>query len=306
MVNKIEGNSNNNDKIKLSEYNNFYSYEINSSIEFDCKEKKSDWQVIVLLANEINLLLTKIKIPPKNNSQNILDEAHHQLIENKNIFNLVGQLKFIDLGKIKLFKERMCFWLNCFNYLLLFTFFYKKWNISTEKEWKNFFKKVNYKIGGNLYSFHDMLYILYKRILFFPSSYKIKENLKKMRVNKAEDAKTIEKNNPLLYNPFMVYVPIKDFIQPIIYDQLKLEEQSNQRIKEYLNTFISIDNKNNIIMPELLINYVPNFLDKEYKKFQSFIEPSVFEIIKNKKFKSSIQRDFEWKLDFENLFNNSN
>ena len=304
LINKIEGNSKvNNDKIKSNEYNYLISYVINNTIEFDCKDKKFGWQVIILLANEINLLLTKIKVSPKNNTQNLLDEAHHHLMENKNIFDLVGQLKFIDPGKIKLFKERMCFWLNCFNYLLLFTFFYKKWNISTEIEWKNFFKNVKYSIGLNLYSFHDILYILYKRILFFPSTYKIKENLKKMRVNKTEDAKAIEKNNPLLYNPFMLYVPIKDFVRPIIYEQLKLDNQSNQRIKEYFNSFIKIDDKNNIIIPELLSNYVPNFLDKEYKKFQSFLEISVFEIIKNKKFKAYIQKDFEWKLDFERLLN---
>ena len=290
-----------NDRQKTSEFNSLTSYVINSTSEFECKDENLGWQLIKTLAQEISSLLPKRRELYKNN-QNILEEVNHHLMGNKKIFNLVGQLKFIDLGKIKLLKERMCFWLNCFNYLMLFTFFYKKWNISEEKDWKYFFRNVKYYIGGNYYSFHDMQYILYKKILFFPSLYKINENYKKFRVNKAEDSKSLEKKHPLLFNPFMIYVPIKGFLKPIIIDEFQLEKQFNQRIKDFFINFIIVDNKKNIMLPELLINYAPNFLDKEYKKFQNFIEPAVYEFIKNKKFNSSIQRNFEWKLDFDKLF----
>lgn len=141
-------------------------------------------------------------------------------------------------------------------------------------EWKRleiFFKNVKYNIGGINYSFHDMQYILFKKVLFFPSSYIINDNIKKYRVNKAEDAKIIEKKYPLLYNPFMIYVPIKNFIKPIIYEENQLENQYNQRIKEYLSTFITIDNNKNLILPELLLNYNPNFIYKELKNFNHIL-----------------------------------
>ena len=78
----------------------------------------------------------------------------------------------------------------------------------------------------------------------------------------------------------MIYIPIKGFLQPTIFDDGQIEKQFNQRIKDYFFNFIIVDYQKNIILPELLINYIPNFLDKEYKKFQNFIEPAVFEFIK--------------------------
>ena len=284
------------------EFNCLISYAINTTSEFQCKDENVGWKVIKTLAQELTDLF------PKNNSyttQNILDEVHCLLMKNNNIFNLVGQLKYVYPGKIKSVKERMCFWLNCFNYLILFTFFYKKWNIIAEKDWKYFFKNVKYYIGENYYSFHDMQYIIYKKILFFPSSYKITENLKKFRVSKADDAKSFERKYHLLYNPFVIYAPIKGFLKPIIYDEVLLENQFNQRIKEYFTRFIGIDSQNNIILPELLITYNPNFLYKEHKKFQSFIPPIIYEFIKEKKYKTICQKNFKWKLNFDNLFDDN-
>ena len=151
-----------------------------------------------------------------------------------------------------------------------------------------------------------MQYILYKKILFFPSSYKNNDNLKIFRVNKAEDSKNIEKVYPLLYNPFIIYIPIKGFLKPIIYDENQLENQFNQRIKDYFQNFMFIDSRKNLILDELLINYNPNFVYKELKKFQPYINPTIFSFIKEKKFKSVITRNLEWKLNFDNLFENLN
>ena len=295
----------NEDKTKPDEFNCLFSYTLNTIPECECKDENLDWKLIKVLAQELSAIIPNKKEIYKNSSQSLLEDAHKQLLQNKKIFNLVGQLKYIDPNKIKLFKERMCFWLNCFNYLILFALFYKKWNLSTEKEWKYFFKNAKYKIGDNYYSFQDMQYILYKKILFFPSSYKHNDNIKKFRVNKSEDSKVLEKKYPLLYNPFLIYVPIKGFLKPIIYDEEQLEKQFFQRIKDYFFTFIIVDYQKVIIMQELLTNYSPNFLDKEYKKFQQYIEPAVFEFIKDKKFKSYKTRNFEWKLDFEKLLENS-
>ena len=284
------------------EFNCLILYDINNGAEFDFKNENQDWKIIKSLAQEISTLLPKNKEGNNLPIQNILDKANHKLMENKKIFNMIGQLRYIDPGKIKLIKERMCFWLNCFNYLILFTFFYKKWNIIAEKDWKYFFKNVKYQIGENNYSFHDILYILYKNILFFPSTYKINDNIKKFRVTKADDARIFEKKYPLLFNPFVIYVPIKGFIKPIIYDENQLEKQFNNRIKEYFNNFVGIDYQKNIIMPELLLIYNPNFMYKEYKKFQMFIQPSVFDFIKEKKYKSINQINLKWKLNFDILF----
>ena len=290
----------------INEFNIFITYIINMTPEFECKDKNVGINLVKNIAQEILEIISIKKNINNKNIPNALEEVNKHLNENKKIFSLIGQLKYINVGKIELFKERMSFWLNCFNFLMIFTFFYKKWIIHNEKDWKYFFKNVKYNIGGTNYSFHDMQYILYKKVLFFPSSYIINDSIKKFRVNKAEDAKIIEKKYPLLYNPFMIYVPIKNFIKPVIYEENQLENQYNQRIKEYLSAFITIDNNKNLIMPELLLNYNPNFIYKELKKFQPYIETSVYNFIKEKKYKSYINKNFEWKLDFDRLFENTN
>ena len=104
----------------------------------------------------------------------------------------------------------------------------------------------------------------------------------------------------------MIYAPIKGFLKPIIYDENQFEKQCNQRIKDYLFNFLFVDYQNNIILPELLNNYIPNFITKEYKKVQTFIEPPIYDFINEKKWKSTIQKNLEWKLDFDILFDNIN
>ena len=212
-------------------------------------------------------------------------------------------MKYINPEKLLSCKERICFWVNCFNFLILFTIFYKKWNINCQEDWKYFFQKVKYIIGDKYYTFNDIQYLLFRRPLFFPSSYKCNEDIKKFRIDKTDDAKSVEKNFPLLYNPFMIYIPIKGFLKPIILDE-NIESQLNERIKQYLSNFIIIDNEKNITLPELLVNYQPRFICKEYKKFQFYLNENVYKLIKEKSYKRNRVNNFEWKLDFDELKNN--
>ena len=146
-----------------------------------------------------------------------------------------------------------------------------------------------------------MQYILFKRPLFFTSSYKENYELKKLRVDKAEDAKNLEKKFPLINNPFVIYLPTREFIRPIIFQENELEFQMKRRIEEYLDKYIYIDEANNIILPELLTNYNSRFLYKEYKKYQEFLKANLYSIIKEKKYKRSVILNLEFKLDFDNL-----
>ena len=280
--------------------NNLSSQVINMTPEFECEKGDYDYNIIKKIAKEISNLLPKKKENNKTNTNSILIETHCKLIENKKLINLIGQLKYIDVEKMYSLKERMCFWLNCYNYLILFTIFYKKMNLNSRNDWNSFFKTMKYDIGGNNYSFQDMQYTIYKKILFFPRIYEINDNLKKFRVHKAEDAKVLEKKYPLLYNPFQIYMPLKGFIKPIIFDENQLENQFKQRIKEYFNKFIEI-NKNIIFLPELLIEFYHDFIFKDYKKFQSLINPELYTFIKEGKYKSFSSRNIEWILNFDNL-----
>jgi hypothetical protein len=88
----------------------------------------------------------------------------------------------------------------------------------------------------------------------------------------------------------------------IIYVENKLEVQINQRISDYFLNYIRIDYEKNIHYHELLINYYPNFMNKDLKKFQPYIIPTIYNFIKDKKYKNAIQKNMEWKLNFEKFF----
>ena len=306
----VEKNKDKNKVQKISlgksqlEFNYFISYIINIDPEFECEYKYKSFNYIIIdIAEELLSLLPKKKDFYNKSSQDIIDEVNKKLIENKNLFEFVGQLKYINPENLTYFRSRISFWLNCFNFLILFTIFYKKWNLSGQDDWKYFFQKVSFIIGGKNYSFNDMQYLLYKKPLFFGSSYKPIDTYKKLRIDKTEDAKTLEKKYSLLYNPFLVYLPTKDFPKPIIFKENEFEYQFNERIKKYLSNFIYIEG-NNIYLPENLTNYYPRFLYKEYKKFNQLLKDNIFYLIKEKKYKGHFIKPFDWRLDFENLLDN--
>ena len=286
------------------EFNYFISYIINIEPEFECEYKYKGFNYIIIdLAEEILSLLPKKKVCYNKSSQDIIDEVNKKLIENNKIFELVGQLKYIYPENLPYFKSRICFWLNCFNFLILFTIFYKKWNLSGQDDWKYFLQNVSFIIGEKNYSFNDMQYLLFKKPLFLCSSYKSNEMYKKFRIDKTEDAKTMEKKYSLLYNPFLVYLPTKDFPKPIIFKENEFEYQFIERIKNYTSNFIYIEG-NNIFLPEHLTNYYPRFLYKEYKKFNQLIKDNIYYLIKEKKYKGHFIKPLDWRLDFESLLDN--
>ena len=287
------------------DFNYFITYYINNEPDFHLKNNQGQIFIEENLIQDISKEILSILPSKKEVNIKINDEviiaANKKLIENKKLFELIGLLKFYSPEKLQSCQQRICFWANCFNFLILFTIFYKKWIINSKDDWKYFFQNVIYTIGGRKYSFNDMQYILFKRPLFFPSSYKSNDDLKKLRIDKADDFKNIEKKFPLINCPFIIYLPTKEFLRPIILFENELENEINKRVAEFLNKYIYVDELNNIILPELLTNYSTRFLYKEYKKYQQYLGGNLYNLIKDKKYKKNINSNLEFKLDFDNL-----
>ena len=283
-----------------SDFNPFKTYTIIINIEFESNILNMDPNKIIIdFARELLSIFHYKKVFSDNN---IITDLNSKLSENNKIFELISQLKYINIEAINGCKERLCFWVNCFNFLIIFTIIYKKWNLNNKEEWKYFFQKVKFLIGDQYFSFNDMLYLLYKKIIFFPSIYKKNPNIKKFRVNKAYDAKSMEKVMAFIYSPFMLYLPTKGFKKPVILEEKILDSQLNKIVIDYLNEFIIIDPYNDIIIPELLYDYQPRFLWKDFKKFQSFLKGSLYSFIKDKKYKGYNITLIDLKLDFKSLF----
>ena len=108
-------------------------YIININQDFECENENPNINLIQNIATELTNLISNIKDIKTKSDQNIIEEMNKNILENKTIFKLIGQLKYVNIKTMNLFKPRMCFWLNCFNYLILFTIFYKKWDLKSER-----------------------------------------------------------------------------------------------------------------------------------------------------------------------------
>ena len=240
----------------------------------------------------------------KNNNE-ILEEMNIKITQNNKLHDLISLLKFLKLEKINTKKKYFVFWLNCFNYLIIYSIFHKKLNLKDEKTWKKFFNNVVYNIGGTEFSFNDMEYILFKKSYFLSSAYKPNQFVKNLNMDKLEGDFKLNEYHKLI--PYILSLPIKGFLSPMLFKEENIENDVNKRIKKYLKKLVFIDSKNYLCCFDVLLKFDMYIFGKEIKKYENFFSPELYCIIKNKKYKKLIQQKILWQLDFESfLFDNDN
>ena len=232
----------------------------------------------------------------------IIDEVNVHM-NSETLKELLGELKIIELNKLKTQSDKLCFWLNSFNFLLLFAIFYLKAYAIGKNFWENFFKNIKFNIGGNKFSFEDMLYILFKKNIFFPKNkYSPKDYVKKQVVDLTKE-KNISQDL-IFISPLLLYIPTKEFFMPIIYEPNDLQSIIMARISNIMLFLLNWNEEiktlylNGILsLPEL------NFANKGYTKYKPYIKENIYYIMKGKKYKKLSLRQMNWELSFDNLLN---
>ena len=291
------------ENLNVDDFNINFSYVINSTSDF---KSDDDNNITPSIINEIADLLTK-EFPKENDFNektivDIMEETHNRVKENKNLIKLVGKLKYLKIDLINSKTKCLAFWLNCYNYLILFVIFYRKWYINGEKKWKKFFGSVKFEIGGKYFSFNDMQYIIFKKPSFFSSTYRVPDEIKKFNIEKIPGEKRLDEYSKLI--PFLLFLPIKKFLSPSVFDDVNFEKQINQRINKYINELIYFDDKNHLCCSELLLRYEANIFGKGLKKYESFFKPNVYANIKDKKYKKINSQKLSWNLNLDYLIEN--
>ena len=230
------------------------------------------------------------------NVHNILDIVYYK-VNIPPLRELLGELKMIKLSSLETEKDKLCFWLNAFNYLTLHAIFHLKLNMNNKDIWKNFFSNIKYNIGGYNFSFEDMLYIIFKKNIFFPNNaYNPRDYVKKYALNI-----TKEKNIKDI-TPFLLYLPNKSFFKPIIYQESCLDEEIMKRTINFLLCFIRwSENEESIHIDEILLITDPTFLNKGIKNYKNLINERIYKVIEGKKYKKMSVRPMKWELSFDYL-----
>ena len=297
----------NNNTINTSNSNNnIINIKKNPIIQDIMKEEEISLLIINDIGEIINKELSIINTGNllSKNTNEILEEMNSRFKANEDLGKLIEKLKYINLKNIDTKKKCFSFWINCFNYLLIYKIFINKLNLSDEKKWKTFFNESSFNIGGKNFSANDIQYILFNKSYFVSSSYKPQEHVKKINIEKIGGELKLDEKEKLI--PFMLYLPVKSFLKPSLYYEENIENDIDKRIKDYLNKFVSIDKKNYLIFSDILLKFNANIFGKEIKKYEKFFEKNLYEIIKNKKFKKAYPQKITWQLNFDNLISEEN
>lgn len=252
------------------------------------------------ILNEFCSLLTNCFPTKENivleNVQNILESVSYK-INTPSLRELLGELKMIKLSSLESEEEKICFWLNAFNYLTLYAIFHLKLNMNKKEIWKNFLSNIKYNIGGYYISFEDMLYIIFKKNIFFPNNdYKPKDYVKKNAINITKEKYIND------ISPFLLYLPTKSFFKPIIYQKGCLEGDIMKRTINFLLCFIRYnESEESIDIDEIILITEPTFLNKGIKKYENLINKRICKVIEGKKYKKMSVRPMKWELSFDYL-----
>ena len=215
----------------------------------------------------------------------------------------MAELKKVNLSELKTHIDKLCFWLNCFNFLVLFSIFYLKPNLVNQNFWENFFKSIQYNIGGNVFSFEDILYILFKKNIFFPKNkYSPKDYVKKNLVDLSKD-KTIPQEY-VFVTALLLYLPTKEFYKPIIYEKNEIQNLITMRLYNSTLNLIKWNKENKTLsLNGLSLILGDDFVKKGYTKYKPYIKEEIYDIMKRKKYKKMTIKQMNWELSFDNLLN---
>ncbi len=287
--------------IPLKENNYDFSEAIIINKDFQSKVKPDNpLDMFYLFCISMQTVFPSEKDIQSKSIQQIIDEANIN-IDSSGLIEFLAELKNVDLKQIKSETDKFCFWLNCFNFLLLFAIFYLKvYNLGKDL-WENFLKNIQYNIGGNNYSLEDMSYVLFKRKIFFQKSkYTPKNYVKKNSIDFSKEKNIFQNAFPLL--PLLLYIPTKEFFKITIYAKSDLQDQIFAKITTSILTMILWNERNKALsLSGLLFIFDPNFLNKGYSKYKDYIKNDIYKILKGKKYKKLAIKQIKWELCFDNL-----
>lgn len=154
---------------------------------------------------------------------------------------------------------KICFWLNIFNYLTVFTVFLKKEFISSFFEWNKFLKNSYFNIGGIVLSLYEIDSFILKDL---NEKTKFTDNFIKI-INHPEQSLyvTINHSNKPKFLNYGICLPTKSSPSLRIFFPNNLTEKLKANAYDFLTNGINIEiDKSTIFIPEYL-----NHIDENFK-----------------------------------------
>jgi hypothetical protein len=169
--------------------------------------------------------------------------------EFKYIKECVAELQKINLLKLKTDRLKICFWLNIFNFLTIFTIIYKKEVMNNYYEWYRFLKNSYFNIGGYDISLYEIENCILTNNLASHNIYGETPMLKDEDKRKALQIDEIEK-----FTNYGIALPTKSSPNLRIYFPSNLPELLKLNVIEFFSKNINIDlDKNTLNISEYIL-----------------------------------------------------
>ena len=260
------------------------------------KTLKDPLQLIEEIAVHIYLFILKKslhKIQPEIITPKLLQNLQNS-VEFQPIKDLVAELQVIDLKYLLKISNlhQTTFWLNIFNFLMIFAVIYRKENLLTYYEWHKLKKNSYFNIGGLNFSLYEiettilrnnyMSKKLFSEIIDFP---------------KGDSRNKFKLDNIIKYLNFAISEPSTSSFKLQIYFPQTIEKQILKNAIDYFNSRIIVDDKNILVkIPEYLSWVDDNFL-KNLIYYKPIMNNDVYDFInKNQDKVEFIKHD--WSLNF--------
>ena len=281
---EIEGGNN---PLKINILNLYKKYK---------KTSKDPLQLIEEIAVHIYLFILKKslhKIQPEIITPKLLQNLQNS-VEFQPIKNLVAELQVIDLKYLLKISDdhKTTFWLNIFNFLMIFAVIYRKENLLTYYEWHKLKKNSFFNIGGLNFS----LYEIETNIL--RNNYMSKKLFSEIiDFSKGDSRNKFKLDNIIKYLNFAISEPMTSSFKLQIYFPKTIEKQILKNAIDYFNSRIVVDDKNILVkIPEYLSWVDDNFL-KNLIYYKPIMNNDVYNFInKNQDKVKFIKHD--WSLNF--------
>lgn len=153
------------------------------------------------------------------------------------------------MSKLKNSKTKICFWLNVYNFLTIFTIIYKKEVLSNYYEWYRFFKNSYFYIGGYEVSLYEIENCILTNNLASQNIYGEVPVFKEDDKRKVLIIEGIDK-----YTNYGISIPTKSSPPLRIYFPNNLSELLKLNAIEFFTKNVNIDlDKNILLIPEYIL-----------------------------------------------------
>ena len=287
---------NNDSSIKDSEGNNQLKINIINFYKKYKKTNKDPLQLIEEIGVLIYLFILKNslhKIQPEIITSKLLGNLSNSQ-EFQPIKDLVAELQVINLKYLLNMsnEHKFTFWLNIFNFLMVFAVLYKKEILLTYYEWHKFKKNSFFNIGGHNFSLYEIENIILQnnymsKILFgdcidFP---------------KGDARNKFKIHYHIKYINFAISEPMTSSFKLQIYFPLTIEKQILKNAIDYFISRIVVDEKKILVkLPEYLTWVDGKFL-QNLDYYKEVLNNDVYNFINKNQDKVKIIKH-DWSLNF--------